>query len=100
MDSNNPINHRFLTKGYDTVNSISMLMNAESLMASSMALAEFHGLCIAFDQSSSIKLRQLFPIFDPSRLMWVQKDMLHFLSKVAKSQLPILTFVSSSKKEK
>jgi hypothetical protein len=86
MDSNNPINHRFLTKGYDTINSISMLMNAESLMASSMALAEFHGLCIAFDQSSPIKLRQLFPIFDPSRLMWVQKDMLHFLSKVAKSQ--------------
>ena len=86
MDSNNPINHRFLTKGYDTINSISMLMNAESLKASSMALAEFHGLCIAFDQSSSIKLRQLFPLFDPARLMWVQKDMLHFLLKVTKSQ--------------
>ena len=86
LQCNNPMKHRFLTIGYDTVNSISMLMNAESLVSSSMALAEFHGLCIAFDQSSPVKLRQLFPIFDPARLMWVQKDMLHFLLKVTKSQ--------------
>jgi len=82
-------------KGYDTINSISMLMDAESLMASSMALAEFHGLCIAFDQSSPIKLRQLFPIFDPSRLMWVQKDMLHFLSKISQSAAKFLKSLDS-----
>ena len=58
---------------------------------------EFHGLCIAFDQSSPIISRQLFPIFDPSRLMWVQKDMLHFLSNVAKSQ-KLLQFLSHLQK--
>ena len=69
-------------KGFDTVDSILTLMDAEDLTASSMALAEFHGLCIAFDLSSELKLRQLFPLFDPGRLMWVQKDMLNFLSKI------------------
>ena len=84
-----------LCKGFDTVDSVSMLMSPESLTVSSMALAEFHGLCLAFDLSSPLKLRQLFPIFDPGRLMWVQKDMLHFLVKISQSAARFLKRLDS-----
>ena len=45
--------------------------------------------------SSSIKLQELYPIFDPGRLMWVQKDMLHFLVKISQSAARFLKRLDS-----
>ena len=70
--------------GFDTFDPTLMLMDFERLTASIMALAEFHGLCMAFDRTFESKtLAQAFPIFETSHLMWMKDDMLHFLTRVS-----------------
>ena len=82
--------------GFDTFDSTTSLLPFEAMLASVKALAEFHGLCIAFDLSSSRTLQELFPIFDPARLMWVQQDMQQFLTRVSESATRFLKSCSSS----
>ena len=70
--------------GFDTFDPTLMLMDFERLTASIMALAEFHGLCMAFDRTFENKtLAQAFPIFETSHLMWMKDEMLHFLTRVS-----------------
>ena len=77
-----------LTKLWTEINCISCIF----FQVAVKALAEFHGVCIAFDQLSEEKLVDLYPILDPKYLMWIQEDMLKFLkSTVATAE----TFISS-----
>ena len=69
--------------GFETFDSVTTLMPFQVLKASVKALAEFHAICAVFDE----KLREMFPIFDAKKLMWVQTDMLIFLKKVRFSML-------------
>ena len=82
-------------EGYNTFNPISHLMNSRCLKTSLKSLAEFHGVCMAFDKKSPLSLRQLFPIFDPGKLMWAQKDMLNFLIKVSHGAAKFLQMMKS-----
>lgn len=82
--------------GFATSDPSTTLFKSESMLLSIKALAEFHALCIAFDSQSSMKLEQLFPIYDPSKLMWVQKDMVNFLTKVSQSAAGFLETTSNS----
>ena len=71
--------------GYDIFDRKMMLMDLDRLSASISSLAEFHGLCTAFDLCSDNTIVEQFPVFEPQNLMWVQTDMLHFLESVSQN---------------
>ena len=62
-------------------------MELDRLSASILALAEFHGLCMAYDLCSenNSTLEEKFPVFKNENLMWIQPDMLHFLRNVSQN---------------
>lgn len=70
-----------------------------------LALAEFHGLCIAHDLLEDRRLVDLFPVFEPRHLMWFQvqgldeaipqrppfqDDMVQFLETMSKTATEFL----------
>ena len=62
-------------------------MELDRLSASILALAEFHGICMAYDLCSenNSTLEEKFPVFKNENLMWIQPDMLHFLRNVSQN---------------
>lgn len=80
------------SKSFETYDPTLMLMDFERLTASIMALAEFHGLCMAFDRTfeNNKTLAQAFPIFESQNLMWMKDEMVHFLTKVSHAAVHFL----------
>ncbi|XP_059080164.1 uncharacterized protein LOC131878256 isoform X2 [Tigriopus californicus] len=67
-------------KGFRIHDVSNQLFDLEHLKESLMSLAEFHALSICYDLTNQRQLSQRFPIFAPDKIMWLQDDMMAFLS--------------------
>lgn len=72
-------------KGFRIHDASNQLFDLEHLKESLMSLAEFHALSISYDLANQRQLSHRFPIFAPNKIMWLQDDMMAFLSDMTQA---------------